>query len=298
MIAYQLATIQQLPEVSQFIAFMNQHREHNNPWLPSDMESIKKVLAGLPFEEVFVLALSAETSAEDQLIGALGYYPFPEQGLIRILGPYVRASDWQRVVSELWDQLLLLIPHSYEKIRISLDEKNQNGLAFFGGLGFVVYNAEASLSLELNSGTPLPSVPSNPSVTIRPYTTGDLESFNSLHPLDAYFSASDIVNRISDTHLLFLIYEQNRMVGYTYVEIMEALSAAEICFIRVLEAERNKRYGSQLLAHVITWLRDKRNVSHIELSVRVENTAARRLYERFGFHEEKVCVSLEKQLEK
>lgn len=298
MVTYQLATYHQLEEVTTFIASINQHREHNNPWLPSDAESIKQKLAALPFEEAFVLALSDEPTAANSLIGVLGYYPFPDQGLIRLLGPYVQSADWNQVSTALWEHLLPLVPSAYTKCRVSLDEQNQNALAFFDGLGFRTYNAEASLSLALTSPPAFPSeeAATNPNVTIRPYTPDDLEAFTRLHPRDAYFTASEIVSRISDTQSLFVVSDREGMVGYAYAELLPSVNAAELCFIRVLEEERNKRYGSLLLKHVIQWARTIGGVSRLELSVRLDNTAARRLYERFGFREDLVCVSLEKHL--
>jgi RimJ/RimL family protein N-acetyltransferase len=51
----------------------------------------------------------------------------------------------------------------------------------------------------------------------------------------------------------------------------------------VSKAWRNRGVGSMLLQHAIDWVRETPFVSRIELNVFVENTAAIRLYSKFGF---------------
>lgn len=298
MIRYTKATNEHFLETVHFIADLNCHREFNNPWLGSDEASIKERLQSLPyipFEEAFVLA-----EEDEQVVGVLGFYALPESKQFRLLGPYVQHNNWEEISQALYEQLLALIPDSYQTCRVSIDSLNVQCATLFQQLGFTEYNAEAVLSLDLSRfvSPALAPLPKGFEIILYTDQTDQLrEAFHQLHPKDAYFSSNDILNQLSATQKLFLLCESGtNLVGYSYVEVIQETRIAEICFLRIDEKYRNKQFGTHVIAHVIEWGQQYLDIEKIELSVRTENIHARRLYDRLNFAETAVCVSLEKTL--
>ncbi|MGC5327926.1 GNAT family N-acetyltransferase [Brevibacillus sp. SYSU BS000544] len=294
MILYRKATMEHFSEVLHFIAGLNCHREFNNPWLGSDEATIKDRLQSLPyipFEEAFFLAFE-----EERLVGVLGFAAFPETGQFRLLGPYVQHENWNEISLALYHQVLETIPDTYATCRVSIDKLNAQCASLFQELGFAEYNAEALLSLELSRYQPPTLEPLSSDLTITPYTDQFQEAFDKLHPKEAYFSSNDIINQLSETKKMFILCRDgSELIGYTYVEAIPENSTAEICFLRVDEIHRNKQYGTHLIAYVIQWGQECQGIEKLELSVRIANIHARRLYDRLNFDETAVCVSLEKQ---
>ena len=77
----------------------------------------------------------------------------------------------------------------------------------------------------------------------------------------------------------------DRVVGYVYYEDFKADGFTDICFLNVLQSAQNKKIGTKLIEKAIEDSFKKSEIKKIEISVRVNNTAAFRLYQRLGFKE-------------
>jgi len=88
----------------------------------------------------------------------------------------------------------------------------------------------------------------------------------------------------------------DRVVGYVYYEDFKADGFADICFLNVLQSARNRRIGTKLIEKAIEDSFKKSKIKRIEISVRVDNTAAFRLYQRLGFKETITYLAYELKL--
>lgn len=134
--------------------------------------------------------------------------------------------------------------------------------------------------------------PPAPSVTFRPSTPEDLpmilaaeaqgcaEGFigqDDEHTHRAWMSDPDTEHRV--------ILRQGRPAGYLIlrglVDRNDAIEVKRICL-----TERGSGTGTAVFAALLPWAFEERRAHRVWLDVYVENTRARRLYERSGFREE------------
>ncbi len=76
-----------------------------------------------------------------------------------------------------------------------------------------------------------------------------------------------------------------RVVGYVYYEDFKADGFTDLCFLYVWQSAQNKKIRTKLIEKAIEDSFKKSEIKKIEISVRVNNTAAFRLYQRLGFKE-------------
>lgn len=292
MITYQQATREQLDAISDFIATLNQDRSEQAGWLGSSKEEVLETLSTLPhlaFEDSHITAYE-----NGNLVGVFGFYAFPEQKNIRLLGPHVKHASWLDVTQGLWERLNQLIPAGITVVKGFTDSQNQKCLDFFEALGLKEYNAEAVMALSRGAYAPV-ELPQGAGVVVQEYTP-DLEAgFKAVHPESAFYTADDVLGQLSDTKKIFVLTEDGQVRGYTFAEAFLETGKNDIVFLQVAEQSRNKKYGSLLISTLIQWTFDQPALDEINLSVRLTNPA-RRLYERLGFEETTVIMAFEKEL--
>ncbi len=133
-------------------------------------------------------------------------------------------------------------------------------------------------------------------VEIRPYRDSDFIGFLNIHPKGVYFNAPYIVQNLNDLHSLVMAVLDGRVVGYVYYEDFKADGFSDICFLNVLQSAQNKKIGTKLIEKAIEDSFKKSEIKRIEISVRVNNTAAFRLYQRLGFKETITYLAYELRL--
>jgi len=216
---------------------------------------------------------------------------FSDSNTVRMFGPY--ATDIENEREEISETFFKKILEKYKpckniKLRVAFTQKNKFLNRFYKAHGFQQYNAERTMALERHEWQRKRSEIndiSNGSVKIRPYRDTDFKDFLNIHPKGAYFNAHDIVQNLNDLHSLIMAVLDNRVVGYVYYEDFKADGFTDICFINVLQSAQNKKIGTKLIEKAIEDSFRKSEIKKIEISVRVDNTAAFRLYQRLGFKE-------------
>jgi RimJ/RimL family protein N-acetyltransferase len=227
---------------------------------------------------------------------------FSDPNTARMLGPFVTniKNEWDEISESFFNNILERC-QLWEGItlRVAFTTKNKLLKRFYEAHGFVQYNAERTLVLGRNEWQRKKSEindPGNGSVKIRPYQDTDFQDFLTIHPQGAYFNAHYIVQNLNDLHSLIMAVLDDRVVGYVYYEKFMADGFTDICFLNVLPLARNRRIGTKLVKKVIEDSFKKSRIKKIEISVRVDNTAAFRLYRRLGFQESITYLAYELKL--
>lgn len=98
-----------------------------------------------------------------------------------------------------------------------------------------------------------------------------------------FFSSSnkivdDFNNNIFSKYFIYM--EKSNIIGF--INYYDLYDRFEIANIYVMEEYRNKKIGSKLLERVIE-IGNEKNIVNITLEVRVDNTYARKLYDKYNF---------------
>ncbi|HTZ42759.1 MAG TPA: ribosomal protein S18-alanine N-acetyltransferase [Jatrophihabitans sp.] len=122
-------------------------------------------------------------------------------------------------------------------------------------------------------------------VTLRPMRTTDLDALLP-YEKDMFgtesWSRQGYLDELSDTELrYYLVAERDgRPVGSA--GLMTVGETAQILTVGVLPAERRRGIGEQLVVALVAEAR-RRAAGEVLLEVRMDNDAARKLYEKLGF---------------
>ena len=100
-------------------------------------------------------------------------------------------------------------------------------------------------------------------------------------PIDPYPS-SLLIQLLRDRDSISLIIEhEQEIIGYG-IAIIRPGKKGHIVSIAIDPTNRNQKYGNALLTQLISELKEK-GVTKLELEVRISNTIAQKMYEKFNF---------------
>jgi ribosomal protein S18 acetylase RimI-like enzyme len=227
---------------------------------------------------------------------------FSDPNTLRMFGPYATdtENEWEEIAETFFKKILKKYqPRKDIKLRVAFTLKNKLLKRFYKAHGFIQYNAERTLVFKRHEWQRKKSeinALKRESVEIRPYRDTDFPGFLNLHPQGAYFNAPYIVQNLNDLHSLVMAVLDDRIVGYVYYEDFKADGFTDISFLNVSQSAQNKRIGTKLIEKAIEDSFKKSEIKKIEISVRVDNTAAFRLYQRLGFKETITYLAYELKL--
>ena len=286
---------EQLEETAAFISSCQNLEESFVAWLGFSKEEIKSQLLTLelPYKESCFIAI------QDSVVSAfLGIYVSEQQFTFRFLGPFIAAHlDWQQTAYKLFNTLSKRISAHLQTAKVAFYGENANCKTFYEANHFELYNAEKTLIFSRDSVGDLAKF-ENPPIKLRSYKSSDYDRFLQIHPSGAYFTASEVTSRISEYHQIIVAEVDEFTVGYVYFEMLPADQYAEICFLNVASSFRNNGIGSLLLCKAIQEAFQKDWVNNIQISVRVDNKEADKLYTRIGFFEKNTILALQRNLDK
>lgn len=283
-----------MEETVKFISSCQTVDESFIAWLGYSPEEIKSQLMDLTpsFTESCLIAIDGGV-----ICGFLGIYISEEQSTLRLLGPYVsKQKSWTEIALNLLAASKTKIPININLAKVAFYEANVNCKRVYEANHFNVYNAEKTLIRNKKSLSNVSEV-SNQKINIRYYTSSDFNDFIKLHPGTAYFTGPEVISKLNHDNRLIVAETDNHVIGYVYFEMLRGDGYAEICFLNVSPEFRSRGIGSQLINQVILEAFKNDWVNHIQISVRVNNKEAERLYTRMGFNEENVIIALQRDLE-
>jgi ribosomal-protein-alanine N-acetyltransferase len=122
-------------------------------------------------------------------------------------------------------------------------------------------------------------------IKIRPMTRDDVEAVVSIEESaygEHHWSGASFYNEISNNlaHYFCAVDQNDNLIGYS--GCWQILEEAHITTIAVASAHRRKHIGEALLINIINNCRENK-IKYITLEVRISNTPAIKLYEKYGF---------------
>lgn len=195
---------------------------------------------------------------------------------------------WDEIAEALYAAARQLPPPEIVQEEFCPDRRNRRVAAFAQRLGFVAEEGGALLGRRLADLGSLAGV-GPPSLSVRPLEDRDRGAVAALH--DRLFPATHTPGeRLGEgARQSVLVAGDGEPLGYIAVET-EPEDAGFISYLGVSPEARRTGVASLLVAAACRLLRDEEGCRSVFLSVRESNTAARRLYERLGFAEERALV--------
>ena len=244
----------------------------------------------IPTEDGFLLAYE-----NNQLIGVFGVDADSEINRAWLFGPLVEHDDWHTVADKLYEQVLSVIPAGIRDYDLFCDEQNIHLQEFAERHGFPLRSENAVMTLQREKYIPTARNESK-IISFDEGFFGQLEqSHKTIFP-NAYFTARQMVEKINETHQLFLVIENDNVLGYHFCKIEPEAESGYVDFIGTDSSVRGQGIGADLLASGIDWMLSAPSTKKINLTVNADNVPAISLYKKFGFVTNRVMRGYRKQV--
>jgi ribosomal protein S18 acetylase RimI-like enzyme len=279
-------------ELVHFAARLNSDGTHHIGFFGEGEADVRASLAEclIPSADGFTLAYE-----NDQLVGVFGVDADSEINRAWLFGPLVEHSDWHTVADKLYEQVLSIIPSGIRDHDLFCDEQNIHMQEFAARHGFPLRSENAVMTLMREKYTPTAKNVSQ----IISFDERFFGQFEKLHKIlfpNAYFTARQMVEKINETHQLFLAMENENIPGYHFCKVEPEAESGYVDFIGTDSSARGRGIGANLLAVGINWMLSAPSTKKISLTVNADNVPARSLYTKFGFVTERVMRGYRKQV--
>ena len=280
-------------EMVQFVARLNSESDHHIGFFGEGEADVRSSLAEclIPPADGFLLAYE-----DERIVGLFGVDADHEINRAWLFGPLVEHSDWHSIADALYAKALSLIPPGIQDYDLFCDVKNVHMDDFAARHGFPLRSENAVMTLQRNRYMPTAKRTS----PVVPFEETWFDPFEKLHRIlfpNAYFTARQMVEKINETHRLFLAIEDEKLLGYHFCKIDPDAESGYVDFIGTDESARGRGVGADLLASGVDWMLSAVSTRKINLTVNAGNLAARTLYEKFGLVTERVMRGYRKRID-
>ncbi len=205
-----------------------------------------------------------------------------EMGRVWWMGPFATPGEaWGRIADDLYAEAKRLLPPEVTEEEATADVRGGSLNDWCVRHGYVPNTASVLLRLEPDKlAAPAES-------RIRPMAEGDHAAVMALHDLafpGTHTTPDALV--VSDHPRLVLEVEPETIVGYVAFE-MQSDGSGYVDYLAVDEGLRGSGFGGALVAESCRRMIAD-GATFVHLTVREDNAAARALYGRLGFVEERV----------
>ncbi|MFC0525162.1 GNAT family N-acetyltransferase [Pontibacillus salicampi] len=283
-------TYEELPEVSQWLAQMNDYDHHFVAWLETEQEAIHEQLAPLLTLDERMAWVARQ---DGEIIGFIGLLPFFQHQFARMLGPFTSSKDADMVLEELWNIVIPTIEAHLPAVKIAFYKQNEKLTRFAEAKQFYCYNIEKTLLMPKSTWKET----SEDNAAIQSYVDNDYEGVEQLHPSAAFYSLDEMIHlqRYPLFHL-WCYKKDDEVLGYIFFEQIEGTNEGDICFLFVKEDEQNQGIGEQLIQHTLQHAFTTYELDLVTISVRNANPGAEKLFSHIGFLEGPTIYAYEKIL--
>lgn len=271
-----------LADIARLIANRQRVPEQHIAYLGADVESITIDIESL--DDWYRFSAVAEHAGE--LIGALVPELDGEMGRTWLFGPFVTIEPWDTIADGLYTHVRSLMPDTITEEEALSDSRNAHVRAWAERTGLI--EEEGSVLLDLR-----PRARTEPLADrVRDLTAVDHEGVAKLHD-DAFPGTHTTASAlVASDHPRAVIDISGRLAGYVAYEV-QSDNSGYIDYLAVDREHQGAGLGRALVSHACVDLFD-RGVTNVHLSVREGNAAARALYGRIGFIEERTAVPFRK----
>jgi ribosomal protein S18 acetylase RimI-like enzyme len=252
------------------------------PYLSSAPQAIATELADLEPD-----GLRGTLTAVDRggmLIGLLGAEHSHDPPRVWWHGPYVDDHpDPDPVVDRLYEEARRRLPPHVTQEEIACDDRSGFLPAFARRHGFVP--EEASVLLERSLGSVGAPTEADDDVDVRVPSGEERMAAARLH--DELFpgthSSGEHALRTDRDRVAVVAVVDREVVGYVVADVQD--DGGYLDFVGVAEPLRGRGIAERMVRGACRILGEEHRCAKVDLTVRVSNTAARRLYGRLGFAE-------------
>jgi ribosomal protein S18 acetylase RimI-like enzyme len=276
-----------LPEAAAFVAALQADPGHHIGYLGTEVEALAEQLREL--EPAGVAGTVIARDGEGEILGLLGAEWDTDPPRVWWHGPMARdAGGWDHLADRLYEAARDLLPAEVTEEELAPDERNRRVEAFAQRHGFARGVASAVLRCALTEGGPL-AVPEPDGVVVSGFSDAHRAEVAALH--DQLFPRTHMPGARLDEgrdRIVLVAHRSDVLVGYVAAEVQED-GEGYLDYLGVAPAVQGQGIGALLVAAACERLRDAGS-SRVHLTVREDNPAARGLYARLGFTEERLLV--------
>lgn len=248
----------------------------HNPYLGASAESIAADVAGLDAWA----HLCAVAEVDGAVVGWLLAEPDNDMGRVWWWGPFAPSANWGDVADALYAHARPLLPDVIVEEEACADERSAPMRAWAHRRGF--HADPGSVLLVRHRGDAAADD------RVRHLAPADHAAVMGLHALAFPGTHTTPAALVASSSPRLVIEVAGAVVGYVAYE-SQSDGSGYIDYLAVDPARRGDGLGGALVDHACQDL-FAAGVSHVHLSVRADNSAARALYTRVGFTEDRVAV--------
>lgn len=266
----------ELQEFAHFIAPLQQDPKTQNAMIGNEAAGIVKEL------QEFDTKLFFDRDAHGKVLGVVGFDFDEPLGRGYLYGPWVVADDRMGCMGRLLDVVIAQAPTEMKAMEMAFNRENVEAERFATARGFEHVRDHFTMTFE-PGGKDLA-----PDPDIREVEESDRARVIEIH--ERCFEGVWPTGEQLFEHLqkapdrkIFVLELDGVIAGYHFATLDREIGEGFVDNIGVDEGFRGRGAATRLLSHGLAWMFGFDEIERIELSVREENQAALKVYEKAGF---------------
>lgn len=218
----------------------------------------------------------------NEIVAVMGYEH--DDALRRgfLYGPWAVERRWDALADELLTRVAAETTGSDEDIELAFNVRNERAQRFSDRHGFELVRDHFFMAY------PKEGASVGPDEAIRPMADAERDAVVALHEgcfAGVWPSGKQLLEQLDEgpDRSIFVLHDGRRIAGYHYARVDRSAGEGSVEIVGVDEAFRGRGFATRLLRHGLWWMFSFDEVTGIDLSVRADNVAALRVYEKAGF---------------
>lgn len=266
----------ELEEFAHFIAPLQQDPKTQNAMIGNEAPGIVKEL------QEFETKLFFERDPDGKILGVAGF-DFDEP-LARgyLYGPWASADHWTGCVDRLLDRVIEQAPPEIRTMDTAFNKQNAEAERFATERGFELVRDHFTMTFEPKGRVLAPDP------HIREVRDSDRERVTEIHERcfeGVWPTGEQLFEQMEKApdRKIFVLELDGQIAGYHFATLHRDMGEGFVDNIGVDGTFRGRGAATRLLSHGLAWMFGFDEIKRIELSVREENQAALKVYEKAGF---------------